>query len=253
MTRKSNSVPTSWAIMRSMEVGAFVVVLFAIAIPAQAIELITNGDFETGNFAGWTVDNQAGGSGSWFISAPGFVTPLSFIPTALNPGGGLFYAVTDQTGPGAHALRQTFTVPINAVSVTLSYEMFVNDSDGGPLVNPSGLDYTAVPNQHSRVDILTAAAAPFSTAPIDIVASYYLGVDPQAGNPNPYTPYVFDISGVVAPGGTYQLRFGEVDNQGFFNHGVDNVSIAAAVPEPTAVILASAAMLPLALRRRKPS
>ena len=50
---------------------------------------------------------------------------------------------------------------------------------------------------------------------------------------SPYIAYSFDISTLAA--GTYQLRFAQVDNQGFFNQGVDNVSIeavAGAVPEP---------------------
>jgi hypothetical protein len=201
------------------------------------IELITNGGFETGNFASWTVDNLAGGQGDWFISNPGIPTPTSIIATAPNPTGGAFYAVSDQGGPGTHVLRQSFTVPANAVSVELSFQMFVNDSDGGPHINPAGLDHGVSPNQHSRVDILSAAAAAFSTAPADIVSNFYVGVDPQASNPNQYTSYTFDITGLVVPGGTYQLRFAEVDNQLFLNQGVDNVSIVAAVPEPAAALL----------------
>jgi hypothetical protein len=37
----------------------------------SALQLLTNGDFETGTFAGWTALNQAGGDGSWFIDTPG--------------------------------------------------------------------------------------------------------------------------------------------------------------------------------------
>jgi hypothetical protein len=205
--------------------------------PAGTQELLNNGDFEAG-FAGWAVNNLLGGSGDWYLSTPGSPTPLSNIPTAPNAGGGALYAVTDQTGPGTHVLRQTFTVPADAISIALSFEMFVNDSDGGPIVHPNGLDHTAFPNQHSRVDILTPTAGPFSTAPSDIVQTFYVGVDPQISNPNPYTPYSFDLTGIVAPGQSYQIRFAEVDNQLFMNHGVDNVSITALViPEPTEVIL----------------
>jgi hypothetical protein len=213
-----------------------------MACPIQAapiLELLTNGDFETGNFVGWT-SLDLPGSGTWSISTPGTATPISAHATAPNPAGGHFYAVSDQTGPGTHVLLQSFTVPANAVSVKLKYEMFVNDSDGGPILNPIGLDHSDGPNQHSRVDILYSGAAPFSTVGLDIAANYYLGVDPQITNPNPYTPYVFDITGVVAPGGTYQLRFGEVDNQLYLNQGVDNVSIVATlVPEPSTAALAS--------------
>ena len=44
--------------------------LAALASSASASELITNGGFEDGggSFAGWTVLDQAGGTGSWFIN-----------------------------------------------------------------------------------------------------------------------------------------------------------------------------------------
>jgi hypothetical protein len=102
--------------------------------------------------------------------------------------------------------------------------MFVNDWSGaGPLC--SDLDYNIFfPNQCARVDILTNTAGPFSTIATDIVASLYVGVDPQGSNPNLYTAYSFALAGLVG-GSTYQLRFAQVDNQDFFNQGVDNVSL----------------------------
>ncbi len=46
---------------------------------------------------------------------------------------------------------------------------------------------------------------------------------------------------MVGAGGSYILRFAEVDNRSFFNQGVDNVSIdftplATPVPEPASVL-----------------
>jgi hypothetical protein len=204
-------------------------------LSAAPTELITNGGFETGTFAGWTVTDQAGGSGSWFVDTPGTTTPLS--GSATLPGGaGTFYAVSDQTGPGTHSLTQAFTVPWPTLSATLSFDMFVNDWDAGPLINPAGLDYTAVLNQHARVDILSAAASPFDTG-AGVLANFYLGVDPGI-DPHSFTPYTLDITGIVGAGGTFQLRFAEVDNQLFFNQGVDNISILTEpVPAPGAILL----------------
>lgn len=207
--------------------------ILATGNPARAVNVITNGGFETGDLTGWTVTNQAGGSGSFFVSSS-TSTPLSGNST-VGPASGSFYAVSDQTGPGAHALWQAFTVSGPGQSISLSYDMFVNDRSGvGPIINPAGLDYSASPNQHARVDILAASANPLSTNAADVLANFYLGVDPSASNPNPYTSYNFDISSVVGGGGTYILRFAEVDNQSFLNQGVDNVMInTVAVPWET--------------------
>ncbi len=218
------------------------------AVKAQAVQLITNGDFETGTFAGWTELDQAAGSGSIFISAPGANAPLSGFTTAPNGAGGNFYAVSDQTGPGAHVLVQSFTVPAGATSVTLTYQMFVNDYDAGPTVGT--LDYTQPVIEFGTVDILKAGANAFSTAPADVVVNEYQGADaPIANNPHPYISYTNNLTGLVLPGQTYQLRFAEADNQGFFDDGVDNVSISATVPEPATMALLGVGALGL-LRRR---
>ena len=217
---------------------------------AKASQLITNGNFETGNFAGWSEFDQAGGSGSWFISTPGAATPVSGFATAPNGSGGSFYAVSDQTGPGCHVLLQSFTIPAGATSVTLSFQMFVNNQFGAPIVNPAGLDYTAVPNEHGRVDILSSSATPFDTG-AGVVANLYLGSD-AGPNPNPYTSYVFSLSSLAA--GTYQLRFAEVDNQFFFHEGVDNVSITATTGAPdsgSTVVLLGVAMIVVGLLHRR--
>src|SRR5207244_3130440 len=101
--------------------------------------------FEAGVFGPWVVTDQVGGSGSEFLIAPGAPAPLTGLGTS-GVGGlphGLVVAVTDQFAPGTHALSQGFVVPGPAANVTLSFDMFVNDYDGGPFVDPSGLDYTS--------------------------------------------------------------------------------------------------------------
>ena len=218
---------------------------------AAPTELITNGGFETGVFTGWTVTDQAGGSGTWSVDLLGTTTPISGQLTLAAGGAGTFYAVSDQGGAGTHALTQAFSVPWPALSATLSFDMFVNDWDTGPVINPAGLNYAAGPNQHARVDILTTAAGAFDTG-AGVLANYYLGVD---GGPDPhaFTHYAFDITGIVGAGGTFQLRFAEVDNLFFFNQGVDNVSILVEpIPAPGAVLLGSIGVgLVSWLRRRR--
>lgn len=219
---------------------------------AAPIELITNGGFETGTYAGWTTTSQAGSNGNLFIDTPGTTTPASGLSTAANGAGGAFYSVTDQTGPGAYSLRQSFTVAPGASSVLLSFQMFVNSYGGGPIFG-NGLDYTGIANQHARVDILTAGAGAFDLGAA-ILQNFYLGIDPATSNPNPYTSYSFDITALVGSGGTFQLRFAQVDNQGFFNQGVDNVSIladASAVPEPGTLALLGLGLVGMGYARRR--
>jgi len=214
---------------------------------ASASELLTNGNFETGSFAGWLVTNQSGGTGSFSISTPGAITPISSHTTAPNPGGGSFYAVSDQTGPGAHALTQSFVVPAASL-VTVSFDMFINNYDGNPTTN--GLDYTVTPTENGRVDILTGSAGALSTSPLDIVTNLIPQSGPTTGLPLPYTHYSFDITSSVGGGGVYQIRFAEADNQSYFNVGVDNVSVTRADAVPEATTLAIVPGLLLLMRRR---
>lgn len=217
---------------RTITVVVAFVALAWVPWTAHGVELIINGDFETGDFTGWTVTDQAGSFGTFFIDDADGFTPFSNHST-VGPAAGLLYAVADQNGPGTHVLTQSFTVPAAASSVTLSFNMFVNDwSDVGP--SDQGLDYTLFPNQHARVDIMSAAAGPFDTG-TGVLANVYLGVD---GGPDPhaYTPYVFDITAAVAGGGTFVVRFAEAQNQFYQNLGVDNVSIDATLCNADGVV-----------------
>lgn len=217
--------------------------LAAFAASAQGAELIVNGGFETGTIAGWTEINQNGGS---FSATSGNTTPLTGMAT-VGAASGTYYAVSDQGGPGVRGLIQNFTVGAG-LTTTLSFDMFVNDSDGGPILGDGTLDSNGGPKQFASVQLLSGGAGDFDTG-AGVLATFYIGVDPQNNNPNPYTSYSFDISSLVAAGGTYRLRFAEVDNQLFLNQGVDNVSVQAVSGVPGPAAAASFALM--ALRRRR--
>lgn len=240
--------------------GAIAATAIALStVQASAVELIVNGDFETGDFTGWQVLDQAGGSGSFFIDDNDGATPFSALST-VGPASGSFYAVSDQTGPGAHVILQSFTVPIDATSVIVSFDWFVNDYSAGLFIDPAGLDYTVPINQFATFDILTAAADPFGTDPSESVFNLLEAATPTG--PNPYLFRAEELFGIVTPGATYQLRIGEVDNQGNLNFGVDNVSVSTdGIPlppvqasAPATLALMGAGLISIAgVRRRIPA
>ncbi len=195
--------------------------IFASAFDANAVELISNGGFETG-LTGWTVASSAGSGGSWFADTATF-TPLTGNPT-VGPFSGTAYAVTDQFGPGVNALSQAYTVPMGTTSLTLAFDMFINDWA------PSTGD------ERMSVLILGAGGNPVTGA--GTLSTLFSGDTlVTGGQPNPYIAYSFSIIGFV-PGDTYILALQETDTMYNMNVGVDDVSLeTAAVPEPNTVAL----------------
>ena len=95
-----------------------------IACAAHATQLLTNGSFESG-LTGWTVTNSTTDGSSWFVTNQS-QTPLNGYPT-VGPSDGSYYAVTDEVGPGLHAITQAFTDPLGATSAIVSFDVFMND------------------------------------------------------------------------------------------------------------------------------
>lgn len=226
--------------MKRLRVLIAIAAIVGFTYPAAAqTNLILNGSFEsngglgTNTFTNWTVTDLAGGDGSWWVQT-GTGSPVNGF-TVPAPTNGAFAAMTDQGGPGTHVIIQSFVVPAGGVGLaTLSFDWYVNNQNGTFIVDPIGLDHTGPANQHARVDILTGAALPFSTAPGDVLFNAFITNpgDPAESGYNTLSTNITALLNAHA-GETLQLRFAEVDNQFFFSFGADNVSLFAAVPEPT--------------------
>jgi len=175
---------------------------------------LQNGNFETGTFAPWTECDQSGSSGSFYINGNGAPSPIEGNSIPVNGAGGNWIALTDQGGPGSHVFYQQFA---SSACSSVSFDFFA--CSYAPFYC-CGLDYTVEPTQNYRVDILSSVGNPFDTTAEVVLQMNF----PLADTNNAWVHETFDISSL--PPGTYYLRFGECDNQLFFNVGVDNVVIS---------------------------
>lgn len=271
---------------RVVDMRRFLVCLALLGFSATetlAVELLVNGNFEaapiSGRPPGWSSFEQAGSVGRFYLDTPGSTIPagdstLSQFDTPDNnftPNGGTQYAVsiaasdtTPDQGPGAHALYQSFSLPGTPTSVNLRFQFFSRDiSNLENQPHPSGLDYTSagtdVINQQIRVELLRSGASPLSTASEDVIFNFnqpesMIVLDEPDSQ---WMQYNRDITGLVAPGQNYTIRFASVSNRAVIVFGVDNVSIdylgSFAIPESgSAFLFAPPALLLLgyAIRRK---
>jgi hypothetical protein len=241
---------------RKISCAALLIAVLSMAQPIAAAPLIVNGGFELG-FAGWTKADAflPFGDGSFFLQT-GTTSPVNLFSVPAPPEG-TTAAMTDAEGPGAHVLYQDFMVPATVSTATLMFDWFVNNQDTA-FRTPNTLAFdTPTLNQQARVDILRAAADPFSLSASDLLLNVFR-TNPGSPLVSGYNLFSADIAGLLAAnaGSTLRLRFAETDNVSTFNFGVDNVSLsvnAQEVPirEPATLLLIGSGLAACAARRRK--
>lgn len=184
-------------------------------------ELVTNGDFETGDLTGWTLFNA--GNGTWTINDGTFDPPGP--SSALPPIAGNFDVVSNQGGPGVHILSEPIVVPVGISSATLSWSDRIRNWAS---------DFSD-PNQEWRVLILDSVGGliqeVFSTEPGDAL---------QQVGPNNRS---FDLTSLLQSlaGQTIHLSFQQEDNLDFFNVSLDDVSLQVATSVSAEVLVKNVA------------
>lgn len=202
--------------MKNLLLAATISIAAFAATSANATNLITNGDFETGNLAGWALADSD--SGSWFVIGNGAPTALNGFPTPVLSGGGDFVAMTDQFGPGSHNLSQTLV--LGAGSFVLSF-----DARGSDQSNSGG-----APDQQYIVTVDgTTIAGPI--------------IDPN------WASFSYTLT---LGAGSHTIAFQENDDRLYYAAGLDNVSLTA-VPDAStwALMIAGFGMVGFAMRRRE--
>ncbi|MEQ8515355.1 MAG: hypothetical protein RIC38_07105, partial [Chromatocurvus sp.] len=203
---------------------ALMVVLCALSTGAYA--QITNPGFESGDLSGWNAV-VSGQADPIAVTSGETVTSAGTISPSLSDN---FYAFTSQGGPGSSFLTQDFTV--QAGTNRIFFDIAINN-DGGSFVTPDPIsfDFSGSSNQQARFDILAPGASFDTEDPADIIAT---GFQTQPGDPlsSDWERFDIDVSAELAPfvGQTVTLRFVQVDNQGFFNLAIDNLSVGNAPP-----------------------
>ena len=179
---------------------------------------IQNGGFETGSFVGWghAPGHPFDAGHGWFVYS-GRVSPSGF--TIPAPPSGRFAAVSDQIGPGSNTLFQTFRVPAHAtLSMTLWYR-----NRNGLFYSPRMLVPDEARNQQLRITLTRPDAGLYSLKPADMLGTVFATEPGDAASFGP-TQIHYDLSALA--GRLVRLRITEVDNQFFFQVGIDNVAVS---------------------------
>jgi len=169
-------------------------------------EFIINGDFETGDFTGWTLTNSGFGFGFQINDG----TPDPSGPSGpIAPISGNFDAYSSQTGPGSNMMCEAMLVPSGITSATLSWNDRIQNR----------ATVFSDPNQEYRVEITDAGGTPiqeiFSTNPGDPLIQ--LGPNNRS----------FDVTLLLQSleGQNIRLKITQQDDLQFFNVNIDDISL----------------------------
>lgn len=208
--------PSRWVARLSGVAMAAALAAGPAAASAQVAPVLPNGGFERGTLGLWRT-SERGEPGDGWSAATGTVSPLSEY-TIPAPPAGSWQAVVDQTDRGSHVLYRDIDVTGElGLNLTVWYR-----NRGTRFFTPQTLGPFVRPNQQLRIDLVRPTAAVRSMADEDILASLFRT---RVDAPLRIAPRVLERDLSRFTGQTVRLRIAEVDNQGFFQAGVDAVRL----------------------------
>lgn len=197
---------------------AIVALAVGVSLATAAKQKPRNGNFEAGSLSRWHVtDLDSDPEDTWYVYS-GTSTPLNDFDFPAPPQGE-FAAVTDQGGEGTHILHRTRKL---RAGYTHKLSMWVYYDSQEEIVSPDTLDSDAGPNQQYRIDVLKRGAPIDSVEESDVLMEVF---GTESGDPTNMEPTKVSANLTRFAGKRVVLRFAEVDNQLFFNAGVDAVKL----------------------------
>ncbi|HVO55031.1 MAG TPA: hypothetical protein VMT37_11530 [Solirubrobacterales bacterium] len=195
------------------------ILLFAAASASAAG--IVNGDFETGNLAGWLQHNSSP-DGEWLTYQTS--ESAGFFP----PPQGNWAALTEEGDPDTAILYQEVALPPYSTSILSLTVYYKSDA---PIVVPNPNTLLTGPgatfdNQQLRVDVTKPTAPIESVAAEDILATPFANAN---GDPEIMAPKTVTADLSAFAGQTVRLRLANAINDSYFNAGVDDVTLTSAL------------------------
>jgi hypothetical protein len=166
----------------------------------EGVELLVNGDFESGALSNWRMTPVDGG----FVIDDGMNAPLSGAP-AVAPFAGGYSTICSQAPPGASLLYQDLGLPTNAGTIALSW---VDESEN------FAADFST--NQQFRVEIRDTN---------DVTLAVVFSTQPGTPLVGDWTQRNADLS--AYRGQIIRLAFIVEANADFLDVRLDNISIRA--------------------------